>query len=118
MSRRRGGVGVGVMNGCFYALGGHDAPSSNPHASRFDCVERYDPKTDTWTNIAAMNIARDAIGVCVLGDKLFAVGGYDGQQYLNLVEAYDPLLNEWQQVTPLNSGRAGPCVVIENSFIT
>ncbi|XP_001606539.1 kelch-like protein 5 [Nasonia vitripennis] len=118
MSRRRGGVGVGVMNGCLYALGGHDAPSSNPHASRFDCVERYDPKTDTWTTVAPMSIPRDAIGVCVLGDKLLAVGGYDGQQYLSLVEAYDPLLNEWHQVTSLNTGRAGPCVVIENTFIT
>ncbi|XP_014207019.1 kelch-like protein 5 [Copidosoma floridanum] len=116
MSRRRGGVAVAVMNGCLYALGGHDAPSSNPHASRFDCVERYDPKTDTWTTVASMSIARDAIGVTVLGDKLLAVGGYDGQQYLSLVEAYDPLLNEWHQVTPLNSGRAGPCVVIENSL--
>lgn len=116
MSRRRGGVGVGVMNGCLYALGGHDAPSNNPHASRFDCVERYDPKTDTWTTVAPMSVARDTIGVCVLGDKLLAVGGYDGQQYLTLVEAYDPLLNEWHPVTPLKSGRAGPCVVVENSF--
>ena len=28
-------------------------------------------------------------GVCVLGEKLFAVGGYDGSGYLSLVEAYD-----------------------------
>jgi len=40
MSKRRGGVGVGVVNGCLYALGGHDAPATNPNASRFDCVER------------------------------------------------------------------------------
>lgn len=40
MSKRRGGVGVGVINGCLYALGGHDVPASNPNASRFDCVER------------------------------------------------------------------------------
>ncbi|XP_014235345.2 kelch-like protein 5 [Trichogramma pretiosum] len=118
MSKRRGGVGVGVLNGCLYALGGHDAPSSNPHASRFDCVERYDPKTDTWTDVAPMSVARDAMGVCVLGDKLYAVGGYDGQQYLALVEAYDPLLNQWEQVTPLKSGRAGPCVVVDNFVIT
>ena len=30
-----------------------------------------------------------APGVCVLGEKLFAVGGYDGSGYLSLVEAYD-----------------------------
>jgi len=114
MSKRRGGVGVGVVNGCLYALGGHDAPASNPNASRFDCVERYDPKTDTWTMVAPMSVPRDAVGVCVLGDRLMAVGGYDGQQYLTLVEAYDPHLNEWESVAPLKAGRAGPCVVVKN----
>lgn len=41
---------------------------------------------------------RDAVGVCVLGDRLYAVGGYDGQQYLNEVEAYDAHNNEWTKV--------------------
>lgn len=41
MSKRRGGVGVGVVNGYLYVLGGHDAPITNPNTSRFDCVERY-----------------------------------------------------------------------------
>ena len=48
--------------------------------------------------VAPMSVARDAVGVCILGDRLLAVGGYDGQQYLTLVEAYDPHLNEWHQV--------------------
>lgn len=112
MNKRRGGVGVGVMNGYLYALGGHDVPASHPSASRFDCVERYDPKTDTWTTIACMSVGRDAVGVCRLGDRLLAVGGYDGQSYLQLVEAYDSQSNEWQQVAPLNTGRAGACVVV------
>ncbi|XP_078033559.1 kelch-like protein 5 isoform X2 [Augochlora pura] len=115
MSKRRGGVGVGVVNGCLYALGGHDAPATNPKASRFDCVERYDPKSNTWTRVASMSSPRDAIGVCVLGDRLMAVGGYDGQKYLTLVEAYDPYRNEWDPVAPLKAGRAGPpCVVVQN----
>lgn len=59
---------------------------------------RYDPKTDMWTAVASMSISRDAVGVCLLGDKLYAVGGYDGQTYLNIVEAYDPQTNEWTQV--------------------
>lgn len=49
--------------------------------------------------VAPMSVARDAVGVCVLGDKLMAVGGYDGQQYLTLVEAYDPHLNKWEPVS-------------------
>ncbi|KAF6205181.1 hypothetical protein GE061_019348 [Apolygus lucorum] len=111
MSKRRGGVGVAVLGGCLYALGGHDVPSVHPSAAKFDCVERYDPRTDTWTNVACMSVGRDAIGVGVLGDKLLAVGGYDGQSYLRLVEAFDPHMNAWTQVAPLSTGRAGSCVV-------
>ena len=37
-------------------------------------------------------------GVCVLGEKLFAVGGYDGSGYLSLVEAYDSRENVWKEV--------------------
>jgi kelch-like protein 1/4/5 len=46
-----------------------------------------------------MSVRRDAIGVCRLGDRLIAVGGYDGQHYLKLVEAYDAQNNEWQEVS-------------------
>jgi len=46
-----------------------------------------------------MSVGRDGIGVALLGDRLFAVGGYDGQQYLTVVEAYDPVNNEWQAVS-------------------
>ncbi|XP_024875676.1 kelch-like protein 5, partial [Temnothorax curvispinosus] len=112
MSKKRSGVGVGVVNGCLYALGGNDSLASNPNVSRFDCVERYDPKTDTWTMVAPMSVPRSDVGVCVLGDRLMAVGGYDGQQFLTLVEAYDPHLNEWEPVAPLQTGRAGPCVAV------
>lgn len=41
MSKRRGCVGVAVLGGCLYALGGHDVPSVHPSAAKFDCVERY-----------------------------------------------------------------------------
>ncbi|KZC14514.1 Kelch-like protein 5, partial [Dufourea novaeangliae] len=114
MSIQRSTVGVTVLNDKLYAVGGRDI-ATNPNASRFNCVERYDPKTDTWTMIAPMSVPREAVGVCVLGDRLMAVGGYDGQQYLTLVEAYDPHLNEWEPVAPSKAGRAGsPCVVVKN----
>ncbi|XP_069469101.1 kelch-like protein 4 isoform X2 [Ambystoma mexicanum] len=112
MSKRRGGVGVTTYNGFLYAIGGHDAPASN-HCSRLsDCVERYDPKTDNWTTAAPLSVPRDAVGVCPLGDKLYAVGGYDGNSYLSTVESYDAQNNEWTKDVPLNIGRAGACIVV------
>ncbi len=45
-----------------------------------------------------MSIGRDSVGVGILGDRLFTIGGYDGTAYLTLVEMYDPVTNEWKQV--------------------
>ncbi|XP_054635213.1 kelch-like protein 5 isoform X2 [Dunckerocampus dactyliophorus] len=112
MAKRRGGVGVATWHGFLYAIGGHDAPASSLASRLSDCVERYDPQTDVWTAVAPMSISRDAVGVCLLGDRLYAVGGYDGLVYLSTVEAYDPQTNEWTQVAPLCLGRAGACVVV------
>ncbi|XP_068614372.1 kelch-like protein 4 [Brachionichthys hirsutus] len=112
MSKRRGGVGVATYNNFLYALGGHDAPASNNCSRLSDCVERYDPKTDMWTTVSSLSVPRDAVGVCLLGDRLYAVGGYDGQSYLNTVESYDAQNNEWTEEVPLNIGRAGACVVV------
>ncbi|XP_006639441.1 kelch-like protein 1 isoform X1 [Lepisosteus oculatus] len=112
MSKRRGGVGVSTCDGFLYAVGGHDAPASNHSSHLSDCVERYDPKTDTWTAVAPLGLARDAVGVCLLGDKLYAIGGYDGQTYLQTMECYDPQTNEWTKMASLNIGRAGACVVV------
>lgn len=59
---------------------------------------RYDPKTDAWTTVAPLSVARDAVGICPLGDRLYAVGGYDGHSYLDTVESYDAQNNEWTEV--------------------
>ncbi|TRZ08539.1 hypothetical protein HGM15179_018564 [Zosterops borbonicus] len=67
---------------------------------------RYDPKTDAWTTVAPLSVPRDAVGICPLGDRLYAVGGYDGHSYLDTVESYDAQNNEWTEV--LHLGRANP----------
>ncbi|NWV76358.1 KLHL1 protein, partial [Dasyornis broadbenti] len=135
MSTHRHGLGVTVLEGPIYAVGGHDGWSYlntverwDPQSQQWTFVAsmsiarstvgvaalngKYDPKTDTWTMVAPLSMPRDAVGVCLLGDKLYAVGGYDGQTYLNTMEAYDPQTNEWTQMASLNIGRAGACVVV------
>ncbi|NWX10194.1 KLHL1 protein, partial [Caloenas nicobarica] len=135
MSTHRHGLGVTVLEGPIYAVGGHDGWSYlntverwDPQSQQWTFVAsmsiarstvgvaalngKYDPKTDTWTMVAPLSMPRDAVGVCLLGDRLYAVGGYDGQTYLNTMEAYDPQTNEWTQMASLNIGRAGACVVV------
>lgn len=48
--------------------------------------------------MASLSVSRDGVGVCLLGDRLYAVGGYDGQSYLHTVESYDAQNNEWTEV--------------------
>ena len=105
------GVGVAVLRGYLYAAGGHDAPASSDSSKQFSSVERYDPRNDQWCLIVSMKNCRDAVGMTALGDRLFSVGGYDGNSYLDAVEAYDPDANDWKPVSPLTHPRAGACVV-------
>ena len=49
---------------------------------------------------------RCGVGVAVLNDLLYAVGGHDGQSYLNSIERYDPQTNQWSSdVAPTSSCR-------------
>lgn len=49
-------------------------------------VERYDPQANEWRMVAPMSKRRCGVGVAVLNDLLYAVGGHDGQSYLNSIE--------------------------------
>lgn len=59
---------------------------------------RYDPLTDQWSMIGQLSKPKDAIGLCLLGDKLYCVGGYDGTQHLKDVESYDSEDDKWTKV--------------------
>lgn len=52
-------------------------------------VFRYDPQTDQWScDVAPTTSCRTSVGVAVLDNLLYAVGGQDGVQCLNHVERY------------------------------
>lgn len=74
MNKRRGGAAAVSFNGSIYVFGGHDLPVSNPACQRTPSIEKYSPATDTWTLIANLEIARDSIGVGILGNYIIVVG--------------------------------------------
>ncbi|VDP87060.1 unnamed protein product [Echinostoma caproni] len=51
-------------------------------------AEHYDPRTHEWRLVAPMHKRRCGVGVGVVNDLLYAVGGHDGHSYLNSVERY------------------------------
>ena len=49
---------------------------------------RYDPHTNRWTPVASMHSKRKHLGVTVLDNMIYAVGGRDEHSELNSVEKY------------------------------
>ena len=66
MCKRRRGVGVGVLDGVLYAVGGHDGSET------LKSVEAYRPSTGVWTTMADMNLPRKLVGKYLYNNsKLF-----------------------------------------------
>lgn len=49
-------------------------------------VERFDPEKNEWELIASLNTPRRALAAVTLPDGIYAIGGFDGFNYLNSVE--------------------------------
>lgn len=70
MIEHRSSVGVGVLDGLLYAVGGYNGQTT------VNTVERYNPRTEEWTMISEMTTARSMLGVASLNGHLYAVGKY------------------------------------------
>uniref|UniRef100_A0A8B9R0G8 Kelch like family member 18 n=1 Tax=Anas platyrhynchos TaxID=8839 RepID=A0A8B9R0G8_ANAPL len=61
MTTARSRVGVAVVNGLLYAIGGYDGQL------RLSTVEVYNPEMDSWSKVESMNSKRSAMGTCGAG---------------------------------------------------
>ena len=82
-------------------------------------IEKYEPRTDNWLQVANMNGRRLQFGVAVVDDRLFVVGGRDGLKTLNTVECYDPRKKTWSLMPPMATHRhgLGACSIIKMTRI-
>ena len=63
-----------------------------------------------------MNIRRSAVGAAVLANRIYVVGGYDGNSSLNSVECYDPEMNQWKFVASMSTLRSAAGVTSLNGL--
>ena len=98
-------------------------------------MECYDPKLDQWNaKVSAASCRRTSVGVAVLGDCVYAVGGQDGLTCLSLVERYvpsvppspavtlktvrySPSTGKWQQVCQMTKARLGVGVASHGGYL-
>ncbi|KAI3374822.1 hypothetical protein L3Q82_021036 [Scortum barcoo] len=106
MRTARSRVGVAVVNGLLYAIGGYDGQS------RLSTVEVYNPETDSWTRVSSMNSQRSAMGTVVIDGHIYVCGGYDGKSSLNSVECYSPETDRWMVVTEMSASRSAAGVTV------
>ena len=110
MQEARGGLGVAVVNGKIYAIGGSKASGPyRPDAYAGGFVgtnEEYDPATDTWTTKASMPTPRDYFAIAAFKNKIYCIGGAVGfsvddvsgfHSYVTsaVTEVYDTVTNTW-----------------------
>jgi N-acetylneuraminic acid mutarotase len=95
MSTARSGLGVAVVNGKIYAIGG-DGGSN--------VTEEYNPVTNTWTPKKAMPTGRGRFGIAVYQNKIYVIGGVTANGFTAANEVYDPLTDTWETKTPMPKG--------------
>ena len=95
MNQPRASFELVNFHGQLYAMGGFQGTSSwNRQA--LDYVERYDPSTDTWTNMSKLPVARFGWAGTVLNDEIVLVGGYNGGPKSEVFH-WNPIEDTWSK---------------------
>jgi len=116
MPTARHGLGLAVVNGKIYAIGGYNG-------SYLHTNEMYDPITDTWTTKKPMPTPRHGFGIAVYRNKIYVIGGTIGSSdsensgYTGVTEVYDPSSDTWETKTSMPTPRAGLCASVMNNKI-
>lgn len=97
LHQARSGLGVAVLEGMIYVVGGETAEVllclhsdlkqfpvvrtffisiGEKDSMIFDCTERYDPVTKQWAAVASLNFPRCGVGVCPCHGALYALGKF------------------------------------------
>lgn len=111
---------VAVVDNFLYTCGGkYEGAGSSTDIATARCF-RYDPRFDTWFELASMNEPRKDFVLLALGTKLYAIAGQDENKVMHTVECYDIMSNEWGMRQPLSRhvyGHAG-CVCSGKIYVS
>ncbi|ENN74765.1 kelch-like protein 10 [Dendroctonus ponderosae] len=89
-----------------FAIGGWSAGSPTSF------VETYDNRADRWLVSKDTDIvARAYHGMCSFGEKIYLVGGFDGNEYFNTVRCFDPSNHTWSDCACMYYSRCYVSVV-------
>jgi hypothetical protein len=87
-------AGAGRCAGQLYVYGGYTA--SGDLSNEVDALQRFDPRTGTWTRLPGSGVARAAATLAPVGCSLYAIGGASGGAAQRLVQIYDIRRGAWR----------------------
>ncbi|WP_242916999.1 kelch repeat-containing protein [Pontibacter liquoris] len=104
-------AGSAVLDGKIYFIGGQTGHDEKLVTRKL--VHRYDPATNTWTQVADLPAPAGTNGrghisssVVVADNRLVVLGGETSHsKQTNMVSAYSPATNQWENLTPLPENR-------------
>jgi kelch-like protein 18 len=100
------------LRGEIYAVGG-----LTKSGDAVSTVEIYNVQKNEWRMGEAMSMLRSRVGVAVLHNKLYAFGGFNGQERLSTVEIFDPETKTWTQGKTMMCKRSAVGVASLDDFI-
>ncbi|XP_076468972.1 beta-scruin-like [Babylonia areolata] len=110
MPKTRLNFAAAFLTGKLYVTGGFDPQSSGRKGRATKSTYRYDPNSERWDRASEMHCARAFHTVCVVGGRLYAIGGQDEEEeVLNTAEVYSPKKNVWEPVSSMSECRVGAC---------
>jgi len=79
---------------------------------------RYTPKIDTWAVQGYMPLPRSGAAACTVQDRIFVLGGLNGDTVSNRLDVYAPATDSWSVGAPMPTARAyASCAVVNNRVL-
>jgi N-acetylneuraminic acid mutarotase len=106
------GMSFIVTGGELYAVGG-----ANMNLDPVPGLKKYNPATDTWTQMSDMPEPRGHGSTTLVNGKIYVAGGNASGNGIASVNIYDPQSNTWFVGTPLPQTRILATAIVVNSRI-
>jgi hypothetical protein len=91
--------GAATINENVYVAGGFTPAGATNRA--FELAKG----ATAWREVASMRRRRGALSLVAVGERLYAIGGRDGEIQIAVPESYDPQTNAWSDIAPLPTPR-------------
>ena len=104
------GAAMVAVDGSLYLLGGWDGQSMRDEVWRLSLSTEGATKganVPGWELVTRLAQPRAFLGAAAVADRIYVVGGFDGERELDRARVYQVSSGEWTELPPLSTPRGG-----------